>query len=116
MRIKEQEARDQLAKKIKKENMSPLAKEIETRRENLIRGILENSVGLVNKQMEVASLPVTPYGKDNDTVLKATNSLLDRAFGKAKESIDLNTTVKFSLRELSKQADEMELLEAEIIE
>ena len=115
MRIKEQEARDQLAKKIKKENMSPLAKEIETRRENLIRGILENSVGLVNKQMEVASLPVTPYGKDNDTVLKATNSLLDRAFGKAKESIDFTGNVQFSLIDLAKKADLLEI-EAEVIE
>jgi len=100
MRIKTEEAKRQLKKKTK---LTPLAKEIEIRREEIIRGIIGNSVDLVNKQLEVASLPVRAGGKDNDTVLKASNSLLDRAFGKAKESIDLSGNVQFSLKDLAQQ-------------
>lgn len=85
---------------------TPLAKEIETRRELMIRKVLGNTEKLIDQQISVASLPVSPDGPDNDTVLKATNSLLDRTFGKAKESIDLSGDVKFSLRALSKMADD----------
>lgn len=92
---------------------TPLAKEIELRREDIIRGIVENATRIVARQLEVASLPVGPDEKNNDVVLKATNSLLDRAFGKPKESIDFTGSVQFSLRELSKQADDMEKLKIE---
>lgn len=82
---------------------TPLAKEIESRREEMIRGILQNTHNLVNKQLEVAALPVTSEGKDNDTVLKASTQLLDRAFGKPKESIDFTGNVQFSLKELAQK-------------
>lgn len=98
MRIKEAEA-----KRISKKSKNPLAKEIEIRREAIIRGILDNSKELVNRQLEVASLPITPDGKDNDTVLKATNSLLDRVFGKPKESIEFTGNVQFSLKALAQE-------------
>lgn len=94
---------------------SPLAKEIEMRREAMIRGILNNTEKIINKQLEVASLPVQADGKDNDTVLKASNSLLDRAFGKPKESIDFGGNVQFSLKDLAKKADLLEV-ENEVIE
>lgn len=87
---------------------TPLAKEIELRREEIIQGIIGNAVEIVNRQLEVASLPVSEDGKNNDTILKATNSLLDRAFGKPKESIDFTGQVQFSLRALSRQADDIE--------
>ncbi len=80
---------------------TPLAKEIEKRREDIIRGIVGQSVNIVNRQLEIASLPVTPGGDDNDTVLKATTALLDRAFGKPKESIDFTGNVEFSLKSLA---------------
>lgn len=117
MRIQEEEAR-RISKKNSKKISTPLAKEIEIRRENFIRGVLENTTGIINKQLEVASLPVVQDGKDNDTVLKATNSLLDRVFGKPKESIDLTGNVQFSLRELAKKANllEVESHEIEIVE
>lgn len=101
MRIKEEEAR-RLARKNKKVS-TPLAKEIELRREEMIRGILANTPNLINRQLEVASLPVTPDGPDNDTVFKASNSLLDRVFGKAKESIDFSGNVQFSLKALAQE-------------
>lgn len=101
MRIKEEQARHDLRKK--KKALTPLAKEIELRRESFIRGILENATEIVNKQLEVASLPVIENGKDNDTVLKATNSLLDRVFGKPKESIELAANVQFSLKALAQE-------------
>lgn len=47
------------------------------------------------------------YGVDyvivvgNDPDWKAANALLDRTFGKAKETIDVNGEMKFSLKELS---------------
>ena len=100
MRIKAEDAKKQLKIKTK---LTPLAKEIELRREEIIRGIIGESVNLINKQMEVASLPVRPDGKDNDTILKASNALLDRAFGKAKESIDFTGNVQFSLKDLAQQ-------------
>lgn len=102
MRIKEEEAR-RISKKNSKKISTPLAKEIELRRENFIRGILENTTGIINKQLEIASLPVAPDGPDNDTVLKATNSLLDRVFGKPKESLDLTGNVQFSLKALAQE-------------
>ncbi len=80
---------------------TPLAKEIELRREEMIKGILGNSAKIIEQQMRVASLPVAPDGPDNDTVLKASNALLDRAFGKPKESIDFTGNVQFSLKELA---------------
>ena len=101
MRIKEEEAR-RLSKKNKKIS-TPLAKEIEIRREEMIRGILENTKNLINKQLEVASLPVQPEGRDNDVVLKSSNSLLDRVFGKPKESIDFTGNVQFSLKALAEE-------------
>lgn len=101
MRIKEEDARRDLKKH--KKATTPLGKEIEARRETFIRGILEQTTGIVNKQLEIASLPVTPGGDDNDTVLKATNSLLDRVFGKPKESIELQGNVQFSLKALAQE-------------
>lgn len=106
MRIKEAEARRSL--KRNKKTSTPLAKEIEIRRENIIRGIIGNSHHIVNKQFEVASLPVTDEGKNNDVVLKATTALLDRAFGKPKESIDFTGNVQFSLKDLAKKRLEVE--------
>ncbi len=95
-------------KKNPRRALTPLAKEIEIRREAIIRGILGNTKTIVERQLEIASLPVSEEGKANDVVLKATNSLLDRVFGKPKESIDLTGQVNFSLRALSKRADELE--------
>lgn len=102
MRIEAEEAKRLLGKK-RKAPLTPLAKEIEMRRESIIRGILGQSVNLINKQLEVASLSVIEDGKDNDTVLKATNSLLDRVFGKAKESVELSGNVQFSLKALAQE-------------
>ncbi len=82
---------------------TPLAKEIEIRREGMIRGILQNTEKIINQQLAVASLPITPDGPDNDTVLKASNSLLDRAYGKPKESIDFSGSVQFSLKDLAQK-------------
>ena len=101
MRIKEAEAR-RIYKKNKKVS-TPLAKEIELRREEMIRGIMENTPNIINKQLEVASLCVREGGDDNDTVMKATNSLLDRVFGKPKESIDFSGAVQFSLKALAQE-------------
>lgn len=111
MRIKEAEAKRSLARSRKKKDLTPLAREIEMRKEEMIRGILENTPNIVNKQLEVASLPVTPGGDDNAEVMKATNSLLDRVFGKPKETVDLGVAVTFSLKTLAQKADEMEALE-----
>lgn len=113
MRIQEEEAR-RISKKNSKKISTPLAKEIEIRRENFIRGVLENTTGIINKQLEVASLPVVQDGKDNDTVLKATNSLLDRVFGKPKESIDLTGNVQFSLRALALKAHDLNVEKEEV--
>jgi hypothetical protein len=101
MRIKEEEAKRNLKKN--KKYSTPLAKEIEMRRENFIRGVLEQTTGIVNQQLAVASLPVTSGGDDNDTVMKATNSLLDRVFGKSKETIDFTGNVQFSLKALAQE-------------
>lgn len=117
MRINEQKTR--LALKNKNKKQTPLAKEIELRREDFIRGILEQTTEIVNQQLAVASLPVTPGGDDNDTVMKATNSLLDRVFGKAKESVEMSGNVQFSLRALAQKADLLEegkIRDVEIIE
>lgn len=99
MRLREAEAR----RSNKKRPSTPLAREIEIRREDFLRGILANTENIVNKQLEVASLPVSQDGPDNDTVLKATNSLLDRVFGKPKESIDFTGNVQFSLKALAQE-------------
>jgi hypothetical protein len=101
MRIKEAEAKRAI--KRNKKVSTPLAKEIENRREEMIQGILQHSIGLVNKQLEVASLPVTPGGDDNSEVLKASNDLLNRVFGKPKESIDFTGNVQFSLKALAQE-------------
>lgn len=102
MRIEAEEAKKSLAKK-KKTPLTPIAKEIEMRKEEIIRGLLGQSFNLINKQLEVASLTVQDGGDDNDTVLKASNSLLDRVFGKAKESVELSGTVQFSLKALAQE-------------
>ena len=99
MRIKADEAR-RLIRKNKKPS-TPLAKEIELRREEMIRGILGNTPNLINQQLSVAALPVRENGEDNTEILKASNSLLDRVFGKPKESIDLQGNVQFSLKALA---------------
>lgn len=93
---------------------TPLAKEIEIRREEMIKSILGNTHHILSKQMEVASLPVTPEGKDNDTVLKASTALLDRVYGKPKESIDLSGNVQFSLKALAAQAEKMDIIKEDI--
>jgi len=103
MRLQAQQANRQLSKK------SPLAREIEKYRDDMIREVLKNVPHLISQQLQVAQLPVIPEGKDNDTILKATNSLLDRTFGKAKESIDMSGDIKFSLRALSEKADMLEV-------
>lgn len=97
------------AESIKKsKKRTPLAKEIERYREEIIRDILGNSKKIIQQQLNVASLTVGRDEKNNDTVMKATNSLLDRAFGKAKESIDFTGNVQFSLKELAKKRLEVE--------
>lgn len=88
---------------------TPLAKEIEIRREEMIRKVLNNTERLITQQLEVATLPVTPDGPDNDTVLKASNSLLDRAYGKPKESIDFTGSVQFSLKDLAQKREALEV-------
>ncbi len=82
---------------------TPLAKEIEIRREGMIRKVLGNTERLIEQQLSISTLPITPDGPDNDTVLKATNSLLDRTFGKPKESIDFTGNVQFSLKALAQE-------------
>lgn len=101
MRIKEEEAKRALRRN--KRTSTPLAKEIELRREEMIRGILNNTPALVNQQLSVASLDVSDNGDNNDTVMKATNSLLDRVFGKPKETVDLQGNVQFSLKALAQE-------------
>lgn len=101
MRIKEAEAKRSLRRN--KKTSTPLAKEIELRREEMIRGILENTPHIVNQQLKVAELTVSDNGENNDTVMKATNSLLDRVFGKPKETVDLQGNVQFSLKALAQQ-------------
>jgi hypothetical protein len=103
MRIKEAEAKRSLARSRKKTALTPLAKEIELRREEMIRGILQNTPNIINKQLEVAALTVSETGDNNDTIMKATNSLLDRVFGKPKETVDLQGNVQFSLKALAQE-------------
>lgn len=103
MRLQAQQANRQLSKK------SPLAREIEIYRDKMIREVLQNVPQLIKQQLAIANLPVSPDGPDNDTILKSTNSLLDRTFGKAKESIDMSGDVKFSLRALSEKSDVLEI-------
>lgn len=100
MRIKEEKARKAIRLKKAK---TPLAKEIELRREDFIRGILDHTNGIINQQLAVASLPVAPGGDDNDSVMKATNALLDRVFGKPKETVDFSGNVQFSLKALAQE-------------
>ena len=99
MRIKEAEAKRALRRN--KKVSTPLAKEIEIRREQMIRGILDNTPNIINQQLKVAELKVSDVGDNNDTIMKATNSLLDRVFGKPKETIDLAGNVQFSLKALA---------------
>jgi len=101
MRIKEEEAKRALRRN--KKTSTPLAKEIEIMREEMIRGILGNTPQIINQQLAVAQLNVSDTGENNDTVMKATNSLLDRVFGKAKESIDFTGNVQFSLKALAQE-------------
>ena len=60
------------------------------------------------------------YGKDYMVVVGAlpngdvANKLLDRAFGKAKETLDINADVKFSLKDLAEQRKK--IFEGEISE
>lgn len=60
------------------------------------------------------------YGKDylilegSPAEWKAANALLDRAFGKAKESIDISGEVKFSLKGLSDRRKAIELSRDEV--
>lgn len=112
MRIKEAEAKRAL--KRNKKTSTPLAKEIELRREDMIRGILQNTPHIVNKQLEVASLGVREGGDNNEIVMKATNSLLDRVFGKPKETIDLAGNVQFSLKALA--AERLKLPNKDVID
>ena len=100
MKIKEEMLRIDLKRKRPR---TPLGREIEKRQEQMVRGILDNSIGIINKQLEIASLPVLPGGKDNDVIIKATNSLLDRTFGKPKESVEFAGTVQFSLKALAQE-------------
>jgi len=101
LRIKEAEAR-RIYKKNKKVS-TPLAKEIELRREEMIRGILQNTPNIINQQLKVAELHVDELSSNNAEVMKATNSLLDRVFGKPKESLDLTGNVQFSLKALAQE-------------
>ena len=101
MRIKEAEAKRALRRN--KKVSTPLAKEIEMRREEMIRGILENTPNIVNQQLKVAELHVDELSSNNAEVMKATNSLLDRVFGKPKETVDLQGNVQFSLKALAQE-------------
>lgn len=94
------------AKRHNSKSKTPLNKEIEIRREAFLREIMGSIPDIVRQQIAIASLPVESGGKDNDVIMKASNSLMDRVFGKAKESIDLNANVAFSLRNLSRLAEE----------
>jgi len=121
MRIKEESVKKSLkrGKYLPTKAKTPLAREIEIRREDFIRGVLEQTTGIINQQLKVASLPVISGGDDNDTVMKATNSLLDRVFGKPKETVDFTGNVQFSLRALAQKADLLEegkIRDVEIIE
>lgn len=103
MRLKEQAARRALARNKNKKLETPLSKEIEQRKEEIIRGLLDLSPQLVNQQLALASLPVTPESQDNNIILKSSGSLLDRVFGKAKETVDFSGNVQFSLRALAQE-------------
>lgn len=97
MRVQAKQASRHLSKK------TPLAKEIERYRDQMVREVLANVPSLIKQQLAVAQLTVDDEGKNNDTVLKATNSLLDRTFGKPKESIDFTGSVQFSLKDLAQK-------------
>jgi len=62
------------------------------------------------------------YGKDYVIVIgtmpdwRAGNAMLDRAFGKAKETIELGENTMFSLKKLAQSRREAELLNGDIIE
>lgn len=103
MRVREQ----QLKNAYKKKHSTPLAKEIERRREEIIHGIIGNAPEIVSQQMRIADMDVIPGGKDNEVILRASNSLLDRAFGKPKESIDFTGNVEFSLKALAQKRKEV---------
>ena len=103
MRLKKKEAIQSIKRYKGKKSLTPLAKEIEKQKDDMIRGILDNTPNLVNQQFKVANLDVEEGGKDNDTVMKATNALLDRVFGKPKETVDLNGSVEFSLKALAQE-------------
>lgn len=114
MRLKEEAAKKALLSKNKKLiKQTPLAKEIEIRRENFIRGILANTERIVNQQLALAELPVSEKSRHNETVLRSTTALLDRAFGKPKESIDFTGNVQFSLENLARERDT--LVDVEVI-
>ena len=101
MRVQAKQASRQISKK------TPLAKEIERYRDQMIREVLANVPHLIQQQLAVAQLTVDDEGKNNDTILKATNSLLDRTFGKPKESIDFTGNVQFSLKDLAQKRSEI---------
>lgn len=87
---------------------TPIQREIEIRREKMIRDVLKDVPEMVKQQVKISKLTVSDEGKNNDVVLKASNSLLDRVFGQPIKSVDFRGKVEFSLRDLSKKADEME--------
>jgi hypothetical protein len=101
MRVQAKQASRHLSKK------TPLAKEIERYRDSMIREVLANVPHIIQQQLSIAQLTVSDDGENNDTVLKATNSLLDRTFGKPKESIDFTGNVQFSLKDLAQKRSEI---------
>lgn len=101
--------KDVAKQRIKKRPLTiPLQKEIQMRREEMIREVLDETKNVVKQQIRLANLTVSEDSKNNDTVLKSTNSLLDRVFGAPIKSIDLQGDVNFSLRSLSKEADKFD--------
>ena len=74
---------------------------------------------VVNEQKKIEELLETGiYGEDYIVIVGAkpdgdiANKLLDRAYGKAKETIDLGLDVKFSILDLAKRAEELEKKQA----
>ena len=104
MRLEEERARKYNRGAVAKK--TPLNKEIELRREAYMREILGAIPQIVKQQVALLNLEVSEDSKNNDIVYKASNSLLDRVFGKPNQTIDLNADVTFSLRQLSQKADE----------
>lgn len=77
-----------LARHDKNKLSSPLSREIQIVKEKMIREVLDDMPRIIKQQIKIAMLDVSEDGKNNDTVLKATETLINRAFGATRSPDD----------------------------